>query len=746
MNTHRTTILRRAVLLCIYQALACALALLFSVPVRGETVAVGRVIGRVFNPATQEYVRHAEVSVEGGNVVAFSGDDGSFTLSNVPAGEVTLAVVYTGYERATSRVVVAPGQTAVRDFDLKGSVYLTGGRPGPGTPESVVKLEKFVVSNEREGSAKAIMEQRAALNMKNVVASDSFGDVTGGNIGEFVKYMPGVVIDYNNADARAVRIGGLDPKYASVSIDGMRMASASSALFGATTRQFEFEQASINSIESIELNKTLTASMDADAPAGSMNLRSKNAFVRKGREITAQASLVANPYELTTARTPSPGDGLHRKIRPGGLFTYADSFQQRFGIQLSLSGNQLYNEQAGITNTIDNTNAARGPVINTLVFRDNPDIITRSALALNLDYRITRHLVFSLRSSGSHYHGEINARTITFRAATAQIDPASTLTSILAQPTANTTTRMESAIGHSDKWNDTVAYTPKLEFKRNDLLVTASGGYSRSTTHYEDRRSGYWANTANWITRMSWSARRSSPASTDWQLTRVSGPDWTNLANYNRADANPNNISTAERTGRSQVWSGFIDARQTFNLGLPITVSTGLKSRLTAYDLWKTGSLTWTFVGPARNQLNPGTVMIPHAEPHLFDSKQGDNISAIDIPIPNATEMYKLYQAHPEQFVENEFTNFNTLNTSPRAAKEQVDAGYVEFNTRWNRLRLNLGARQERTRTVGRNFDLRPAAAVRAAGYTINTIPYVAYQYRGFQRSNKYGGYENTFY
>ena len=89
-----------------------------------------------------------------------------------------------------------------------------------------------------------------------------------------------------DADARAVRIGGLDPKYAGVSVDGMRMASASSATFGGTTRQFEFEQASITSVESIELNKTLTASMDADAPAGSLNLRSRNAFDRKGREVT----------------------------------------------------------------------------------------------------------------------------------------------------------------------------------------------------------------------------------------------------------------------------------------------------------------------------------------------------------------------------------------------------------------------------------------------------------------------------
>ncbi|MEN9813136.1 MAG: hypothetical protein RL479_1822, partial [Verrucomicrobiota bacterium] len=445
------------------------LALLLPLSLGAQGGGNGRIAGRIFNPATQEYVRNAEVSIEGTNLVVFSGDDGSYLLPNVPAGEVTVAVAYTGYDRAAARVTVPPGGTATRDFELRGSTFRPGARPVAG--DTVVTLEKFVVSNEREGNAKAIMEQRAALNFKSVVASDNFGDVTGGNIGEFMKYMPGVVMDYVDADARAVRISGLDPKYATVSVDGMRMASAASASFGGGSRQFEFEQASITSIESIELNKTLTASMDADAPAGTMNLRSKNAFERKGREVTAQASLTASPYALTLRRTPGPGDGVHRKIRPGFVFTYADSFQGRFGVQLSLSANSLFNEQAGLTQTIDN-NAARGPVINALIFRDNPKITTRAALGVNLDYRVTPHLIASLRTAFSHFNDEINARTVTFRANTADIDPSSTATYLLARATANANTRLEQNIGHSHKFNDTVTYTPKLEYRRNELQLT----------------------------------------------------------------------------------------------------------------------------------------------------------------------------------------------------------------------------------------------------------------------------------
>ena len=203
------------------------------------------------------------------------------------------------------------------------------------------------------------------------------------------------------------------------------------------------------------------------------------------------ATVSANPYDFTLSRTPGPGDGVHRKIRPGAVFTYSESFNQRFGVQLSLSANQLYNEQAILNQTLDTASAARGPVINTIAFRDNPKITSRSAIGLNLDYKVNPNLVVALRTSGSHFRDEINSRVLTFRAASAQIDPTSTLTYLLAQPTANANTRLESAMGHSDKWNDTVAFSPKVEYKRRDLTLTAAGGYSRSRTHYEDRRSGY---------------------------------------------------------------------------------------------------------------------------------------------------------------------------------------------------------------------------------------------------------------
>src|ERR1051326_232086 len=63
----------------------------------------GSISGRVFNPSTGEYVRNAEVRVQGTNELVTTGSDGSFTLSNVPAGSASLSVSYTGYLTAVQK-------------------------------------------------------------------------------------------------------------------------------------------------------------------------------------------------------------------------------------------------------------------------------------------------------------------------------------------------------------------------------------------------------------------------------------------------------------------------------------------------------------------------------------------------------------------------------------------------------------------------------------------------------------------
>ncbi|MBI4626013.1 MAG: TonB-dependent receptor, partial [Verrucomicrobia bacterium] len=213
---------------------------------------------------------------------------------------------------------------------------------------------------------------------------------------------------------------------------------------------------------------------------------------------------------------------------------------------------------------------------------------------------------------------------------------------------------------------------------------------------------------------------------------------------FGRDDANANNVVSTARDGKSQVFTGYLDARRTINVGLPIQLLAGAKTRLTTFDNTEGGTQRWTFVGPRGSQLDPSTVYIPDSQ-HRWDPKQGGNVAQLGLPFPDTNAMYDLFRSNPAQFVPDTVANFTNRFTTPRSVKEQVDAGYVEGNTRWNQLRFNLGARYERTRTIGRTFDILPSAVVRAAGYTAGTIPYVIYQYRNGVRPSSYGGYNNTF-
>jgi len=706
-----------------------------------QPAGTGVIIGRVFNPVTQEYVRNAEIQLEGANLATYSAEDGSYVLANVPAGQRTLSVTYTGYNRETATVAVSAGQTATRDFELKGATFQPGAKPG-----DAIVLGEFVVSTEREGNAKAIMEQRAAINMKSVVASDNFGDVTGGNVGEFIKYLPGVVMDYVDSDARTARIGGLSPVYTGVSVDGMSMASAPSASFGGASRQFEFEQASINGIESIEINKTTTASMDADAPAGRINLRSRSAFDRKNREITAQLTMTGNEYSWSLKKTPGPYNDDYYKIRPGFVFSYADAFQGRFGINLSLAGNTVGTEQAGVTNTYNHTIAGRGPVITQIAFRDAPKLSNRASFTLNTDYKLTPNLSVALRTSGSHFDDGTNLRQIAFFVNQAQVTPESTVTSLTALPTANANTRVQYTTSRRNKVNTTVTYVPKLEYKRADLTLTLGGGYSRSRTAYEQLTEGYFQAVTHRLTRIGFSADRSGSTDTDWRMTQLSGLPWNDAANYNRTDAFTNNISATPQSARHQVWVGYLDAKKTIDVaGLPIQFLAGAKTKLAVYDLEKNGALQYTYVGAAGSMTAPTTIL-PTTTLLSYDARTGGNIVNLGIPMTDPYATYDLFKANPSHFTPNLIPNYINENFSARSVKEQIDAYYIEGNTRWRNVRLNLGVRHERTTTIGKTADLLPPAVVRAAGFTPNTIPFTDYQYRGGRREEKEGGYDNTFF
>ncbi len=708
-----------------------------AVAASAQTANTGSITGRVLNPATRQYVANAEVRVAGTNIADYTKDDGSYLLTHVPAGTVTLNVDYTGYQDIAASVTVAPGATATRDFELQPTAEQKGG--------DVIKLDEVVVSTTVQGNAKAIMTQRANINATEVVAADNFGNVATANVGEFLRYLPGLSLDYTESSPRAARIVGLDPKYVKVTLDGAPLASAASASFSGSSRQFEFEQASINSISSIEVNRTLKASLPADAPAGNINMVSKNAFEASGRSIDFNLFAQANSLDLTLGKTVGPDDGHHYKVFPGFILNYSDVFaKNRFGFQVTLSDNTVYTEQN--RNSINYSYSAAGvPSITSITFRPGPKITRGSDAAMNFDYKVRPELVVSFRSSFNHFNDEYVNRSFQLNTKTIDLDPTSTLTTVIANADGTNTNLGVGGEQHRLKLIDTYLLRPKLTYTHDWLMVSLAGSYSRSTNEYVDTENGFFSDAGERLTRMSWMASRPDTQSTAWTITQLSGRPWNKVANFNADDPLTNNIGSSWNRSSNQYYTGNLDSTQDTTIAsLPVKFSEGVGVQLDTFSGHSFPSnnwMTWTYVGPTGSGAT--SPLIPETNFH-FTNNLGGNLGAQNWPYPNRTAMYDLYVAHPGYFVANAYQNEANFVLSPRTVQEEVNSGYVMADTRWNKLRANFGLRYEHTVDMPLSFDPLPAAQVPTT-LTKGTIPYLLYQYRNLQRVKSYHKYQNTF-
>ena len=713
-------------------ALACTLPVLAF-----AQSATGVISGRVFNPATGEYIRNAEVRVEGTPQAVITEEGGQYRIANVPAGNVTVEVRYTGYDTQRLQVNVPAGGAATQDFELAGSAATR--KQG----DQIVTLGAFTVSTEREGNAKAIMEQKGAMNVKTVVAADSFGDIAEGNIGEFLKFMPGIQLDYVETDTRAARMGGLEARYGAVTLDGGSMANTSTGTFGDNSRQFEFEAISINNIEAIEVNKTLSPDMTGDAPAGTVNLRSKSALDRKGQRVNFMAGFIGNQYEHSFSKQPRHDDDQHAKSRPTFSFDYSNAFfGNKLGVALNGAYTTVFKEQFRHSLTYDYTsaqaNAAGSPLITAINFKDGPKMTDKASGGLKLDYEPFKGLRFTLASSYTWFSDEIANRNLNFRVGAAQLGAGSNLTRVIANPVAGNGTRIEHTGSHGNKKTDTTNLSLGFNYKLRSWTLDGQSSYSRARQQNGSNHMGAVAN-ADWqLTRISYTAERPGVGSPEWTFTQTGGANWYDLNNYGRADAQTGNIAGSRSRSKTQQFVNQLNARYVLPFReLPTFVKTGLYHKLTVRDREQLTAYTGTWVGPT------GVSMTSPMPASIADFRiapaWGGNIYSL--PVPNKSALNDLLRTNPGYFTQTETQRADNLNSvlgSNQDVEETVQAAYVLANTKVRKWQFQGGLRYENTETENKVMERVPDAR---NPFPANTINRILYRYSG-GRTSRAGEYD----
>ncbi len=285
-------------------------ALLFLSAALSEAPAqVGALRGRVADDLGQP-LAGANVLLRELETGAATDAGGEFRISAVPPGEYTVIVTFIGFEPFQQRVVV----------------------PAAGTAELVVAMRPAViemraitlVAEHLKGQAEALNRQMTADNISRIVSDEQLSRFSDRNIGDAVKRMSAVTVNYDQGEARYVNIRGLEPRLNSVALNGERLPSPD-----AETRAVQLDMISSEMIQSVEVHKTLTPDMDGDAVGGTVNLVTRPALFLRRLSLSA-----AGGYDELTGRPMVNGSAVAARrffAEKLGVSISAGVFDRRFG-------------------------------------------------------------------------------------------------------------------------------------------------------------------------------------------------------------------------------------------------------------------------------------------------------------------------------------------------------------------------------------------------------------------------------
>jgi TonB-dependent receptor len=306
----------------------------------------------------------ATVVIESINKGTVTDNFGYFTLAGIPQGSYEVSVTYIGYNSDEKQVAVEPGKTTAIDFNLI---------PG------IEQLSEVVVSEQLQGQAKALNIQMNKPNITNIISSDQVGRFPDANIGDALKRIPGINVQYDQGEARFGNFRGTAPQYNSVMINGERIPSAE-----AEDRTVQLDLVPADMIQAIEVNKAVTPDMDGDAIGGSVNLVTR-----------------AAPFERRISATLGSGYNLvAEKPMLNGSFIYGDRFaSNKLGLILSAS---YHNHRIGSDNVeaewdyLDEDDKEGTSFFEELQVRQYFLQRVRQSYSLALDYNINaNHTLFA---------------------------------------------------------------------------------------------------------------------------------------------------------------------------------------------------------------------------------------------------------------------------------------------------------------------------------------------------------------
>jgi TonB-dependent receptor len=618
-----------------------------------------------------------------------------------------LTISFAGLDPQLIRVPVGPGESVTRNVDLTSAIY---------------KMEKFTVAGEREGTALAETLQRLAPNVKNVISSDTFGNVADGNIGDLLQHVVGITADYNGPDVRQVSIRGVSSALSSVTMDGQHMATAQSSGLG---RSFEFEQASLGNIETIEVTKAATPDMEGSSIGGSVNLVTKSAFDRVvPRTFDYTLGFATRPHTLrynnsSWWKMPVAGYG------PSMNFSYTDVLGAQKKLGLTLNGMVHSLPWGGGQSALAfERRATPGPVY---TWQTRRVVVgptrSRAATGLKLDYRWSDQTTLSFNTSYNYFHenGDTRTNNLEYTArALAIVDANGNRTGggfIHPEYSDNITrifaggagTFSDISITTVDKSGRTYVFQPSVRHRFRGLQIDYSASYSSAANWYDSshdqpkfkapRESRPKGVVSMRLNNIGWNVDRSKDPV--WPtVTQTQGPDMYDLNNYGSLLLTQN-----DQRGYDTVLSGKFDVRKDLTLQRPLSIKAGMLWREQTRKVWSE-SRRYNYAGAdgvfGNADDNQNMAQFLDTTNYHQDDEERNFKNRGGIPVwPNPYVVSRHQLENPGLWREDVAFGAQNKLQNQRRITEQIAAAYLMGTLKLGRLSTMGGVRVEETRLEG---------------------------------------------
>jgi TonB-dependent receptor len=698
-----------------------------------ENSATGTIEGRVFNAVTDRYLNNARVTVLETGAQQMTDSFGQYRFVNLPAGQFTVRVLYTGMESLEQRVAVTAGQATPQNFNLSSA-------EGKGSA-AAVQLEKYVVSSGREtnGAAIAINEQRFASNLKNVVSTAEFGENPPGDfdIVEFMKFIPG-------ADGQRIR--GMPESMTPISIDGNRVASATNS---SDTRSVSMDHLMLNNVARIEVTKGPTPDTPAAAMGGSINFVSRSAFERARPELSYRSSInwVAGDA-FTLRKTPGPFAQPSAKVTPAVDVAWIVPVNNKFGFTASATyvespwrqDQQTYEwvPNGGIPGGFTPATPDK-PYLRTWQTRDSPRIAKRTGGAITLDYKLSPYDVISVGATYTQKRLTADFHPVTFN-----VGP--TIASYSPTHTYGAAANGSVEVGGNVDTANGAGFNFNLSYRHNGPVwkfdTVASFSHDKNEFPDADKSgvmSGMTMRISDALVRFDNIRRKDQwpHRGADVSVFDAAGKpvDYYNLNNYKiiNASNNPRRATDQYRMARSSLG-------RELNAIIPLKVKVGAEVRENIRDVERPGR-TYNFVGADRvaNSADDSAGF-------LLDELFSTRVSPYGFPqlfqYPSPVKMASLFRTRPEYFTIDARTPWRNEVNNSKWMRETVSAAYLRMDADFfkNRWRLVGGVRYEHTEDQGFGPLVDPRRVPKGTTDPI-LIDRATYVRRGASSTVKYGDF-----